>query len=70
MAASPIRFRPTEATGLACPACGRGLTFTRTCRQALLACNGCGATYAPSQFLDRLGETFEDIYADIPLDRM
>ena len=37
---------------------------------ALLACDACGASFDPIRFLDQLDETFEEIYADIPIDRM
>jgi len=70
MTFSRTRFQPTEAKGLACPTCGHTLTFTRSCQHALLACDACGASFDPIRFLDQLDETFEEIYADIPIDRM
>jgi|GEM_PF-1955426 len=70
MAFSRVRFQATEATGLTCPDCGHALTFSRTCHQAELVCQGCGARFDPARFLDQLDETFEETYADIPLDRL
>jgi hypothetical protein len=70
MTFSRSRFQPTEATGLTCPECGQPLTFTRSCQRAMLACDACGASFDPARFLDQLDDTFEEIYAYIPLDRM
>jgi hypothetical protein len=70
MAFSRVKFTPKAAQGLPCPDCGRSLTFTRSCVRAMFVCDGCGASFDPSRFVDRLGEDFEEAYADVPLNRM
>lgn len=68
---SRVRFQPTEAEELTCPQCGgHTLIFSRTCQQAEFVCQGCGARFDPARFLDQLDDSFEETYADIPLDRM
>jgi len=70
MAFSRVKFSPKQAQGLSCPDCGRSLTYTRSCLQALLVCDGCGKSFDPARFTDQLDEAFEETYANVPIDRM
>lgn len=63
-------FRPAEATGIRCPDCGHALNFNRSCTQPLIVCAGCGASFDPIRFLDQLDDDFDEVYADVPMDRM
>ncbi|MGD9609515.1 MAG: dual CXXC motif small (seleno)protein [Desulfovibrionaceae bacterium] len=70
MAFSRVKFTPKAAQGLFCPDCGHLLTFTRSCVRAMFVCDGCGKSFDPSRFVDRLDEDFEEAYADVPINRM
>jgi uncharacterized protein (DUF983 family) len=70
MAFLRTRFTPTKATGVKCPQCGHGLTFSRSCLRAMLVCDGCGKNFDPADFVDQLGDLFEEVYANVPIDRM
>jgi hypothetical protein len=70
MAFLRTRFTPTEAKGLSCPTCGQPLTFTRSCVQAMIVCDGCGASFDPAAFVDQLDDAFEEAYANVPINRM
>ena len=70
MAFSRIQFQPATAKTLACPHCGRHLTYERTCLHVMLTCHGCGKEFDPSRFVDQLDDDFEEAYANIPMNRM
>jgi predicted amidophosphoribosyltransferase len=69
MAFSRIQFRPTE-TKVACPGCGKQLTYERSCLRIMLTCHGCGREFDPADYVDQLDDDFDAVYANVPLDRM
>ncbi len=70
MGFSRIQFKPSAARGIACPGCGQPLTFERSCLRVMLACHACGREFDPARFVDQLGDDFEEVYANVPIDRM
>ena len=67
---SRIQFEPTTAKGVACPQCSGALTFDRTCLSVMLTCKGCGAGYDPARFAAELGDDLDEVYANVPMNRM
>lgn len=66
---SRIQFKPTTAK-VNCPHCGEPLTYERTCLHVMLSCHACGREFDPAQLVDQLGDDFDEVYANVPLNRM
>ncbi|EFL50670.1 conserved hypothetical protein [Solidesulfovibrio fructosivorans JJ]] len=69
MAFSRVRFSPTEAK-VTCPNCGKHLTYERSCLRIMLTCHACGKEFDPAGLVDQLDDDFDEVYANVPLDRM